>query len=123
MRPLDCGPAGVRRLIRDLGSNLSQWRLFKEADSSPTIPNSEFRATATAFDALLETEQKKMIGPKYGRLAISGDELIRLGFKPGPAMGKLLKEFEELVIEDPSQNERETLIELAKAALSKHKKS
>jgi tRNA nucleotidyltransferase (CCA-adding enzyme) len=64
-----------------------------------------------------------MIGPKYGRLAISGDELIRLGFKPGPAMGKLLKEFEELVIEDPSQNERETLIELAKAALSKHKKS
>lgn len=123
MRPLDCGPAGVRRLIRDLGSNLSQWRLFKEADSSPTIPNSEFRATATAFDALLETEQKKMIGPKYGRLAISGDELIRLGFKPGPAMGKLLKEFEELVIEDPSKNERETLIELAKAALSKHKKS
>jgi len=123
MRPLDCGPAGVRRLIRDLGTNLSQWRLFKDADSSPTIPSSEFHATAKAFDELLAIEQRKMAAPKYGRLAISGDELIRLGFKPGPAMGKLLKEFEELVIEDPSKNERETLISLAKSTLSNHTKS
>jgi hypothetical protein len=30
--------------------------------------------------------------------------------KPGPLMGKLLKELEELVIEDPSVNTREILL-------------
>jgi tRNA nucleotidyltransferase (CCA-adding enzyme) len=113
MRPLDCGPAGVRRLIRDLGDNLIQWRRFKEADSSPVIPVEEFSASAQSFDALLASEQKKMEGPSYGRLAISGEDLIRLGVKPGPAMGNLLKELQEIVIEDPTKNVRETLLALA----------
>jgi tRNA nucleotidyltransferase (CCA-adding enzyme) len=115
MRPLDCGPAGVRRLIRDLGENLSPWRRFKEADSSPTIPIEEFHASASAFDALLATEHRKMAAPSYGRLAISGEDLKTVGVTPGPAMGKLLKELEELVIDDPSKNDREVLLTLARA--------
>ena len=114
MRPLDCGPAGVRRLIRDLGENLSPWRRFKEADSSPTIPIEDFNASASAFDSLLAAEQRKMVLPSYGRLAISGDDLKQAGFPPGPAMGKLLKELEELVIDDPSKNDREVLLSLAR---------
>jgi tRNA nucleotidyltransferase/poly(A) polymerase len=39
MRPMNCGPAGVRRLIRDLGDNLALWRTFKDADSSPATPS------------------------------------------------------------------------------------
>lgn len=110
MRPLDCGAPGVRRLIRDLGKELPLWRTFKSADSPPTIPEEEFQTTAARFDQLLATEQKKMLGPSYGKLAITGEDLIALGVKPGPQMGALLKELEELVIEDPSRNSKETLL-------------
>jgi tRNA nucleotidyltransferase (CCA-adding enzyme) len=105
----------VRRLIRDLGDNLPQWRRFKEADSSPVIPIEEFSASAQSFDTLLAAEQKKMEGPSYGRLAISGEDLIRLGVTPGPSMGGILKELQEIVIEDPTKNTRESLLALAEA--------
>jgi len=114
MRPLDCGAPGVRRIIRDLGPQLSQWRQFKAADSPPTFSDEEFQRVAGRFDQLLSTELTKMSGPSYGKLAVTGDDIKTLGVKPGPQMGKLLKELEELVIEDPSANTKETLLAEAK---------
>ncbi len=114
MRPLNCGPAGVRRLIRDLGDNLSLWRTFKDADSSPTINIEEVQKTSQAFDLLLETEHRKMRAPSYGKLAINGEDLKLLGVAPGPKMGQILKQLEELIIEDPQRNSRDVLLEAAK---------
>jgi len=112
---MNCGPAGVRRLIRDLGDNLQLWRAFKDADSSPTIAASDATKTAEYFDALLSSELRKMATPSYGRLAVNGEDLKGMGVKPGPGMGKLLKQLEEIIIEDPSKNTRDTLLELAKS--------
>lgn len=117
MRPLDCGAPGVRRIIRDLGPQLTRWRTFKSADAPPTIPVEEFEKVANRFDQMLQTELKKLSGPSYGKLAITGDDLKALGVKPGPQMGKLLKELEELVIEDPSVNTKECLLTEAKKRL------
>jgi tRNA nucleotidyltransferase (CCA-adding enzyme) len=110
MRPLDCGAPGVRRIIRDLGPQLAQWRQFKAADSPPTFTDEEFQNVAGRFDQLLTTELAKISGPSYGKLAISGEDLKALGVNPGPEMGKLIKELEELVIEDPAMNTKETLL-------------
>jgi tRNA nucleotidyltransferase/poly(A) polymerase len=110
MRPLDCGAAGVRRLIRDLGPELAHWRQFKEADAPPTVPEEEFRKSAARFDALLATELQRAAGPSYGKLAVSGDDLKALGLQAGKELGKLLKELEELVIEDPTLNTRSNLL-------------
>jgi putative nucleotidyltransferase with HDIG domain len=110
MRPLDCGAPGVRRIIRDLGPQLAQWRQFKAADSPPTFTDEEFQNVAGRFDQLLATELAKMSGPSYGKLAITGEDLKALGVTPGPQMGKLLRELEELVIEDPSANTPENLV-------------
>lgn len=118
MRPLNCGPAGVRRLIRDLGENLPLWRAFKDADHSPTIDHEQSSQAALGFDKLLEAEQLKMRSPSYAKLAIGGEELKRLGIKPGPLMGRILKLLQEEVIEDPTRNEVSHLVaravELAK---------
>ena len=114
MRPLDCGAPGVRRIIRDLGKDLSRWRQFKSADSPPTVSDQDFTTIANRFDEMLDTELKKMAGPSYGKLAVTGQDLMSLGIKPGPQMGKLLKELEELVIEDPSVNSTERLLDEAK---------
>jgi hypothetical protein len=48
-------------------------------------------------------------------LAVDGSDLIRSGLKPGPRFGRILDGLLERVLEDPSANRRETLLELAAA--------
>ena len=47
-------------------------------------------------------------------LAIGGDELLRMGVEPGPAMGILLDELHARVLEDPELNHGEKLARLAR---------
>ncbi|HEV8246213.1 MAG TPA: HD domain-containing protein [Polyangiaceae bacterium] len=51
-------------------------------------------------------------------LAIGGNDLMReLGLKPGPKLGEILRALLEEVVEDPSRNEREWLLERARRML------
>ena len=43
-------------------------------------------------------------------LAVTGNDLINQGMKPGKAMGRALNFLLDRVIEDPEKNERETLL-------------
>lgn len=44
-----------------------------------------------------------------GELALDGRDLIRMGYRPGPEFGEVLRQLLELVIEDPSMNVRKQL--------------
>lgn len=56
---------------------------------------------------------------KIQDLAVSGKDLIAEGIaKPGPDMGKLLKSLLEEVLEDPSLNERDRLLEAARQKMA-----
>ena len=114
MRPLQCGPAGVRRILRDLGSEYSLWRLFKEADASPAIPHEEFLKDANSFDALVKQELEKLKNPTYGTLAVRGEDLLMLGIPEGPILGAILKQLKEDVLDSPSNNHRDYLLIAAK---------
>ena len=46
-------------------------------------------------------------------LAIDGNDLIRMGIKPGPRFGTILEALLDRVLEDPALNDRETLVALA----------
>jgi len=48
-------------------------------------------------------------------LNISGKDLIEAGFRPGKSMGVILNRLLEAVIEDPSLNDKELLLNLAKS--------
>jgi tRNA nucleotidyltransferase (CCA-adding enzyme) len=50
-----------------------------------------------------------------GDLAIDGNDLMDLGFHAGPAIGETLRRLLDVVIEDPSKNQRDTLLALAVA--------
>jgi tRNA nucleotidyltransferase (CCA-adding enzyme) len=55
-----------------------------------------------------------------GQLAVRGDDLIReLGVRPGPIIGRLLAELMEAVLDDPSRNQREVLLEMARRSLAR----
>lgn len=43
-------------------------------------------------------------------LAVTGNDMVQLGLRPGPEIGELLRMLLELVIEDPSKNERKLLL-------------
>jgi len=47
-------------------------------------------------------------------LAVSGNDLMTIGIKSGITMGIILKELLETVLDDPSQNTKEKLLEIAK---------
>jgi hypothetical protein len=50
---------------------------------------------------------------KLRDLAIGGNDLASLGIPKGPAMGRILAELLETVLDDPGQNTREKLLEIA----------
>ena len=114
MRPLACGPAGVRRLLRDLAEDFKDWMLLKQADRSPTVSDEDFRKELNDFVAMLIEEKQRQSSPVYGKLAINGNDLIKLGLEPGEELGNILKQIEELVIEDPDLNQESILINKAK---------
>jgi tRNA nucleotidyltransferase (CCA-adding enzyme) len=50
-------------------------------------------------------------------LAIDGDDLRRVGVGPGPALGRLLQQLADWVVDDPSRNTRELLLARVPALL------
>jgi tRNA nucleotidyltransferase (CCA-adding enzyme) len=47
-------------------------------------------------------------------LAVDGDDLRKAGIPPGPVLGRMLAVLLERVVEDPSLNEVETLLAIAR---------
>lgn len=121
MRPFDCGPSAVRRLMRDLGDLFEPWKEFKVADAPPMMPLEEFEAQKSAFEKMEAEERLRQKGSVYGKLAVNGDDLIKLGLEPGVFLGSILKELENMVIETPESNDREILLTKAKEILEKEK--
>lgn len=62
---------------------------------------------------LLASVRAKGQATTQGNLAITGNDLIAAGMKPGPQMGTLLKYLTDLVIENPNYNDRDKLLQIA----------
>jgi len=118
MRPVNCGPAGARRLLRELGDNFEAWMDFKRADAPPKVSDSEVSAQMADFERLVQSEKERLAKLGGSNLAIGGDDLIRLGVKPGVQMGKILRALNELIIETPELNNKEDLIKHARQLAS-----
>jgi putative nucleotidyltransferase with HDIG domain len=115
MRPITAGPPGLRRLLRDTEEVFSLWRELKEADASSVKidPNVLFRQLEE-FDFQIEAIQKQPDVSPLKNLAISGKDLIDLGAVPGPKFGDTLRLLHERVLDDPSLNDKETLLNMVR---------
>jgi tRNA nucleotidyltransferase (CCA-adding enzyme) len=67
------------------------------------------------FRRMLRRERAKP--HRLADLAIDGNDLIELGFKPGPALGHALRDLLRQVVDDPALNTRPTLLRRARAKL------
>ena len=107
----------VRRAMNKLGSdNFSKLLMVKRADC---MAQSDYkREEKLASLDKLESIYNEIVSAKecvcMKDLAVCGRDLIDLGVKPGPAMGAILDELLSKVIDEPSLNNREVLLDMVK---------
>lgn len=100
----------VKRVTRPLVDDLFALRRADTAASGAREPNSG------GLDELARRIALQESAPLDERaLALDGDDLMAaLGLAPGPAIGSLLASLLERVLDDPTLNERETLLRIAR---------
>lgn len=113
--------AAVRRFIRRI-AEVDRDLLFalRRADNVASgvaaAGEANQRELETRIAAELAAGAELLIGR---RLAIDGHDLqSALGLEPGPTVGVLLERLTEAVLDDPSRNERETLLAMARDLLA-----
>jgi tRNA nucleotidyltransferase/poly(A) polymerase len=104
----------ARKFLREHGDDLAfELVELKAADlRGKQVPREEHEAAARLRELL---EQERAQPHRLADLAVDGSDLIALGFEEGPALGRALELLLDLVIEDPSLNTREQLLERARA--------
>lgn len=108
---------GARKFINRVGDEHANDLLdLREADRGGKGTD-EYQAQKTPVDTMRSLVQQVREGNEptgLASLAISGNDLINIGYQPGPAIGAMLNSLTQKVIEDPSLNSRETLLDLAR---------
>ncbi len=116
-RPSDTTPAAVRRWMSTVGEaaagllEVEYWRISQRDDGAR-------RDFWEQWDEIYRTVIDRNDPVTREALALRGDDLIRSGvIKPGPAMGRVLDRMLNAVLEDPSLNTRDALLDIARKAV------
>jgi tRNA nucleotidyltransferase/poly(A) polymerase len=110
----DWTDAAVRRFIVRAGEanleNLYRLRMADAYAAAAAEPAPDFLLPlAKRVDKVLAESRALSLKD----LAVSGKDLMSIGIRPGRTMGIILNELLETVLDDPSQNAREQLLEIA----------
>jgi tRNA nucleotidyltransferase (CCA-adding enzyme) len=104
--------ARTRRFLAEHGDELAfELVTHKEADlAAKRVLAVELEPSAALRGAL---ERERSSPHRLDDLAITGDDLLELGMREGPDVGRVLHELLDAVIDEPARNERATLLRLA----------
>jgi len=110
----DWSAAAVRRFIARAGeTNLKDLYLLRRADAF-ALAGKEIEPMNLAA---LEDRVEKILADKHAftlkDLAVSGKDLMSIGIEGGKTMGIVLTQLLETVLDDPAQNSKEKLLEIA----------
>ena len=106
--------AALRRFVASVGrENLESLFMLRCADTAGTKRTAPDPRNLDPLRRRIEKllAQDSALGLKD--LKINGNDLAEAGIPRGPVMGKILAELLETVLDDPAQNERETLLRIA----------
>jgi tRNA nucleotidyltransferase (CCA-adding enzyme) len=94
--------AAVRRWLAEVGDAADDLLLLAEA-----------RAGTPPWRAAVQGIRDRGEATSRAQLAVTGDDLHAAGIQPGPELGRLLGRLLDAVLEDPSLNRKDRLLELA----------
>jgi putative nucleotidyltransferase with HDIG domain len=106
-------PVDARRFLARHGDRLALDLLaHKAADFRGKDRTPEEHAALARFRELVESE----LGSPHrlADLAVDGDDLLGIGYREGPELGRTLQALLAEVVEDPTRNEREVLLARAR---------
>ncbi len=113
--------AGIRRMMGRLGAEAFDKLIsLKMADN--LAQNRELSDRIPNLERIRQAEQEILAGQepyKLSQLEINGHDLIDIGYKPGPAVGRVLRKLLNMVIENRIPNSRQALLNAARE-LRKH---
>lgn len=112
------GPSknAMYRYCRDLGDALPESLLLAQADARATseiMPREKFADTEKPMTAVLEYYYSKFLKVEAKPL-VTGNDLIKIGFTPGPRFRKILDEIKEKQAEGELKDREEALDYLGK---------
>ncbi|MFZ2782108.1 MAG: HD domain-containing protein [Rectinemataceae bacterium] len=114
--------AAVRRFIAKAGAaNIDDLLALRLADSAGAAGVAPDPRVLAGFRARIDAVLAAGNALSLRDLAIGGDDLAALGVSKGPAMGQILKELLETVLDDPEQNEKERLLTIAQGLNERRK--
>ena len=102
----------LARVGRELAPTLLALRRWDREGRGVELP-AEKVAARQRFEQLVRQEWEQPV--TLAELATSGDDLIAAGIPEGPGIGAALGRLLAAVVADPTLNERETLLQLAKS--------
>ena len=113
--------AAVRRLIARVGEpSIDALMALRRADQIGMCPENAAHFPEGLAQFAQRVKEVKDAGRAFtvSKLAVDGSDIMRsLGVAPGPKVGIILKELLQSVLEDPSLNEREKLLQIAAGLL------
>lgn len=126
MGAVEVDSATVRRWVASIGrTRLPALFRFASARWSARrslaavgVPVPAARAVHSLYRRALRSAWREPVD--LGDLAVDGDDLRQAGIAPGPGMGKILSTLLDLVIEDPTLNVRDRLLDEARRLHSRH---
>lgn len=113
--------AAVRRLVSRVGKPALPGLLaLRRADAAATLGTSPDPRSTEGLESRISEVLGRDSALGLKDLAVDGDDLAELGIARGPAMGRILKELLETVLDDPEQNTRDRLLDIAARIRAKH---
>lgn len=120
MLEMDADRKLLRRRVSQYGMDFIRKLLaLMEADTSSKGTRKEHElARFSAIRQVLEEIENENACLGLKDLAVNGNDLIRLGFAPGPAIGKCLERLLSEVLDEQIPNESDALLNRAQALLN-----
>lgn len=107
---------GARKFLQRTGDNADALLNLREADQTgkgQTPEEVAARTSAGEMRGLVEQAREQQAPVAQSALAINGNDLISMGMQPGPAIGQVLRQLTDAVVENPALNQRDQLLQLA----------
>lgn len=107
----------IRRLLGQVGRDF--FPLIMEIKKADMAAQSDYKLDEKQLqlEALISRYEEIIASDdcvSMKELKVNGGDLIKLGVKPGPQLGRILNKLLDIVIEDPEKNDREYLLDKAK---------
>ncbi len=106
--------SAVRRFIQRVGEeNIDDLFKLRLADAQSN-PSTAFKPEEiTILQRRISEVRKQDMALKVTDLKVSGEDLMNIGIEKGPKMGIILNELLDMVVEDPTLNRKDFLLEKA----------